>query len=87
MPLLARSPSELVDEPQHHRRGNGVLSELVLPSTVPPLVPFRPRVRKRSGPGVMGKGRAGSPRAGCFPLAELNVLPSRHVPTLSKKGK
>jgi hypothetical protein len=27
----------------------------------------------------MEKGRAGSPRAGCLPLAELGVLLSRHV--------
>ena len=33
---------------------------------------------------VPGKGRAGSPRAGCLPLAELSVLLSRHVFTLSR---
>ena len=33
------------------------------------------------------KGRAGSPRAGCLPLAELNVLLSRHVFTLSRTNK
>ena len=37
--------------------------------------------------GVMDKGRAGSPRAGCLPLAELGVLLLRHVFMLSRKSK